>query len=244
MFLSRYRSGHIRLSSTLSTGHTGQHAVYFEEKKIQPVAHTMSPTSRPAQSEEKALVDLLQTEDGRSAFAHRLLETLGSEGRAYLFDRVFGPAAVESQGNVAFATLIAARQYNTPERQALEIASLMRFFEYRKMLLSNALPATKVAEMLGVSRQTIHDRLKSGHLLGVMDNNALKFPEWQFDPQGPNGVVDGLTDVTAALACNVFAKISWLSSSNAVFAGLRPIDALKRGQVADVVREARSVGAT
>lgn len=204
----------------------------------------MRSRPRQAQSGEMAFVELLKTEDGRATFVHRLLDSLGPEGRAHLFDRVLGPSTVENPGNLAFATLIGARQYSKPERQALEIASLIKFFEYRKTLLGNALPATKVADMLGVSRQTIHDRLKSGHLLGVMDNNVLKFPEWQFDPEGPNGVVNGLTEVTAALACNVFAKISWLSSPNPVFAGLRPIDALKKGKVAEVVREARSVGAS
>jgi hypothetical protein len=202
----------------------------------------MCPTPRPAELEEKAIVELLKTDDGREAFVHRLLDTLGPEGRAWLADRILGNAAVEVQENAAFAPLIGARQYGAAERRALEVASLMRFFEYRKSLLSRAIPATKVAEMLGVSRQTIHDRMKSGHLLGVMDNNALKFPDWQFDPEGPNGVVDGLTEVTAALACNVFAKISWLSSPNPVFAGLRPIDVLKKGQIREVVHEARSVG--
>jgi hypothetical protein len=202
----------------------------------------MSPTSKPGQIDENAIVNLLASDSARHDFVHRLMGTVGPEGRAWLINRLFGPSEVEAPGNMSFANSIGARQGNLAERQALEIASLVRFFEYRKALLANSIPATRLADMLGVSRQTIHDRVKNGQLLGVMDNNALKFPEWQFDPQGPNGVVEGLVEVIAVLDCNVFAKISWLSSSNSVFEGLRPIDALKKGAMADVVREARSVG--
>ncbi len=190
--------------------------------------------------EEKAL-KLLQS-DGR-AFIHSLVSSLSEEGQQWLAERVFGSASkTELEENVEFANRIGASQHDPTERKAIELASLINFFEYRKKLLASAIPATTVAEMLGVSRQTVHDRVKSGCLLGILDSNTLKIPDWQFDPQGPNGVVPGLPEVLAALSCGTLAKISWLSLSNPVFHGLRPIDALKDGQVSQVIHEAQAVG--
>lgn len=198
--------------------------------------------ARHTQTDEQKISELLVTDEGRNQFVHTLLDSLGPEGRAWLQKRVLGTPETEDAGNSSFAALIGARQGTPAQIKALEIASLIKFFEYRKALLASAIPATKLAEMLGVSRQTIHDRLKNGQLLGVMDNNALRFPSWQFDPQGPNGIVDGLIEVVEALDGNIFAKISWLSSPSPIFDGASPIDVLKNGGVADVVREARAVG--
>jgi hypothetical protein len=192
---------------------------------------------------EEAAMQLLNTSDGPKKFVHQLLETLGPEGRDWLALRVLGTNTAEDpQGNTAFAHTIGAPEYDQSRAKALELASLINYFEYRKSLLSNSLTAPMVADMLGVSRQTINERMKQGQLLGVLDNNVSKFPEWQFDPEGPNGVVAGLNEVLAALSGNVFSKISWLSSPNGVFGGRRPIDALKQGKKIDVVHEARSVG--
>ena len=83
---------------------------------------------------------------------------------------------------------------------------------------------------------------KAGLLLGILDNNLWKFPEWQFDPEGPNGVVKGLPEVLDTLKCGTFAKISWLAGPNAVFDGLRPIDALKMGRIDEVIHEADGRG--
>src|SRR4051794_12680572 len=77
----------------------------------------------------------------------------------------------------------------TPEqRVALEIDALRRSFASRRELLEGALTASQVAELLHTSRQTPHDRVAAGTLLAVMDRGALRFPSWQFDPEGPDGI--------------------------------------------------------
>lgn len=192
--------------------------------------------------EQKAL-ELLRNDEVMRAYIHQLMDTLGPDGKNWLSLRILdAPAATERTGNQQFAALIGARQNSCVDQKALELASLVKFFEYRKSLLSTSIPATTVADMLGVARQTVHDRVRNGQLLGILDNNVLKFPEWQFDPQGPNGVVEGLSEVVASLSCGTFAKISWLSAPNAIFAGLRPIDVLKNGRKSDVLHEAQAVG--
>ena len=194
------------------------------------------------QQEERLLLDCLKTEADKKAFVHKLLESLGPEGQQWLAIRILGTTPCETSGNFEFAKSIGARQYPPAEQRALELASLMNFFSYRKQLLASAIAATKVADMLGVSRQTIHDRLSKGQLIGVMDNNTFKFPAWQFDPEGPNGVVAGLSEVLDSMSCTPVAKISWLTTASSVFEGLRPIDVLKQGRITEVVHEAQAVG--
>jgi hypothetical protein len=64
-----------------------------------------------------------------------------------------------------------------------------------------------VNELLAAgSRQTVHDRLKVGTLLGVLDQGKWRFPLWQFDVDGPNGVIDGLAQVLQALQVTNLAK--------------------------------------
>ncbi len=199
--------------------------------------------SAEKQKVEKNTLELLRKKEGQRLFVHFLLEGLNQEAMTVLAERFCATHEyTESDGDPEFSKRIGVRKYAPEERKALEIASLMHYFDYRKSLLANAISASRVAEMLGTSRQTPHDRVKAGLLLGILDNNVLKFPEWQFDPEGPNGVVKGLLEVLDAMKCGTFAKISWLASPNIVFDGLRPIDALKMGRIDEVVHEAMAAG--
>ena len=199
--------------------------------------------SAEMQKVEESTLELLKKKEGQRLFVHFLLEGLNQEALTALAERFrAAPKYTESEKDAKFAKRIGVRKYEPEERMALEIASLMHYFDYRKSLLANALSASRVAEMLGTSRQTPHDRVKAGFLLGILDNNVLKFPEWQFDPEGPNGVAKGLPEVLDAIKCGTFAKISWLGSPNSIFDGLRPIDALKMGRIDEVLHEAAAVG--
>ncbi len=82
-----------------------------------------------------------------------------------------------------------ARAYGSDERVALRFETLVRSFARREELLQDSLTAPEVAKLLHVSRQTPHDRIENGRLLAVFDRGALRFPTWQFDPDGPDGVV-------------------------------------------------------
>ncbi|HET9014241.1 MAG TPA: helix-turn-helix domain-containing protein, partial [Thermomicrobiaceae bacterium] len=112
----------------------------------------------------------------------------------------------------------------------------------RRELLAGALTASQVARLLGTSRQTPHDRLRAGTLVAVLEDGAWRFPAWQFDPNGDNGVVHGLPDVIRALDVSPIAKISWITRPNPLLDGDTPLACLKAGQVARVVALARAVG--
>ena len=88
--------------------------------------------------------------------------------------------------------------------------------------------------MLGVSRQAIHEREKKGRLLAVRENGRLRFPLWQFDAHGDDGVVPGLPLVLRALdevaPMPALAKMSWLQKSNSALGGVTPLQSLRAGQ--------------
>lgn len=151
-------------------------------------------------------------------------------------------APVSSNSESALALRLTGRQYTQQESLRLEIVSLLRYFERRRELLQNSFTAKQVGELLGTTRQTPHDRAEKGSLLAVLDKGIWRFPSWQFDPQGPDGVVEGLPEVLKALGGSNFSKLNWLVCPNHYLDDLAPIEALKRGYKERVLKEAEAVG--
>jgi hypothetical protein len=161
-----------------------------------------------------------------SRISAALEETVPMKGHAELVDVLTG-----------------GRQYTAEERAALESAVLTRSFARRRELLAGTKTASEVAAILGTSRQTPHDRLESGTLIAVYDRGAWRFPIWQFDPEGPDGVIAGLPAVIRALHVSPMAKVSWLTRPSPYLDGATPLDVLKHGEIERVVALAKAVGA-
>ncbi len=139
--------------------------------------------------------------------------------------------------------LSGGRTYTPAQEAALELRASQQAFATRQALLAGSLTATEVAGLLGTSRQTPHDRAGRNSLLAVMDQGHLRFPPWQFDPGGPNGVVAGLPDVLRVLDVSPLAKASWLTRPNPYLEGRTPLQALQGGDLARILDQARAVGA-
>jgi hypothetical protein len=138
--------------------------------------------------------------------------------------------------------LSGGRTYSPEERRALEIEAQLRAFRFRRELLADALTAPQVADLLGTTRQTPHDRARNGGLLAVLDRGQLRFPRWQFDPAGPDGVVPGLPELIRALDVSPLAKVSWLTRPNPYLEDRTPLEALKDGDRDRALDAARAVG--
>lgn len=153
---------------------------------------------------------------------------------------------VISQESRELAQLIAGDDDSEGNLVLLELANLKRYYERRRQLLKNSITTPQVAKIIGCQAlTTVHDRRKAGTLLGLKDNGMYKFPLWQFDPEGNDGVIDGFPAVLSALKVSDFAKLNWFNKPHRAFDGLTPIEILKRGEVEDVedlVIEARAVG--
>lgn len=146
----------------------------------------------------------------------------------------------------ALAKKIAGDDYSEGNLAILQLANLKRYYDRRRELLKNSTTTTEVAKLIGCQAiTTVHDRRKAGTLLGLKDNGVYKFPLWQFDPEGDDGVIDRLTELLSALKISDFAKLNWLNKSLRAFEGRTPIEILKQGStndVNDLIVEARGVG--
>lgn len=167
------------------------------------------------------------------------------DGTLALFQEVLRRPArprPSAKGDLA-RRLSGGRTYTPAQEAALELRVSQQAFDTRQALLAGSLAATEVAGLLGTTRQTPHDRAGKGKLLAVMDQGRLRFPAWQFDPDGPDGVVAGLPDVLRALDASPLGKASWLTRPNPYLEGRLPLQALRDGDLARVLDQARAVGA-
>ncbi len=194
----------------------------------------------PLTAEKQKVKDALKQQASADELLDQLLEALDPPELEILCHNILKVYREEpvSQG---LARKLQTREYSKKERVELEFATLYKYFENRRKLLESALNPTQVGKLLNVTRQTAHDRREAGTMLGVLENGVWKYPIIQFDPEGPNGVVDGLPDVLKALKVSELAKVSWLTRTNPVL-GSTPIDALKNGRKKDVLTEALAVG--
>src|SRR5215208_338372 len=131
------------------------------------------------------------------------------------------------------------------EVAAAQRANLLRGFALRRQILRDALTAAEVADLLGAaSRQTPHDRAGAGTLLAIRDNGRLRFPMWQFDPEGPDGVLEGLPDVIAELPReSPLGRIVWFIAPKQRLQNRSPLELLRAGEVDPVIAEARAARA-
>jgi len=130
------------------------------------------------------------------------------------------------------------------ERAVLGFRSLLQFFEVRRDLLDDTLTAPQAAGLLGVSRQTPLNRAKDNTLLAVLDRGAYRFPVWQFDPQGEDGVLPGFPDVLDALEPQQpFAKLVWLRRPNPTLQGREPVELLRDHELEPVLDTAHAAAA-
>ena len=128
----------------------------------------------------------------------------------------------------------------------LELANLKRYYQRRRELLASSITTPQVAELIGCQAiTTVHDRRKAGTLLGLKDSGVYKFPLWQFDPEGDDGVIDHLPELVKTLQISDFAKLNWLTKSLRAFGGRTPVEILRSGNdkdIEDLIIEAAGVG--
>ena len=125
----------------------------------------------------------------------------------------------------------------------LQLANLERYYRRRRKLLAGSITSSKVAELLGCeNRSTVRDRRLAKRILGLKEKGVYKYPLWQFDPSGDDGVIDGFPKVLAALDVSDFTKLNWLCKPHLAFEGKTPVEMLKQGEIETVVIEARAVG--
>ena len=146
----------------------------------------------------------------------------------------------------ALAKKIAGDDYSEGNLAVLELVNLERYYQRRRELLARSITTPEVAKLIGCQAiTTVHDRRKASSLLGLKDNGVYRFPLWQFDPEGDDGVIDRLPELLKTLQTSNFAKLNWLNKPLRAFEDRTPVEVLKNGDredIEDLIVEARGVG--
>lgn len=115
---------------------------------------------------------------------------------------------------------LSGRKYSASEKKELHYLNLIKSYQHRRQLLTDTVTSTEIAKILGCqSRQTPLDRVNNQTLLAVKDNGQWRYPLWQLDPEGTDGVIEGLPEVLKALQVSNLAKVSWLTRHQAQIIG-------------------------
>lgn len=108
-----------------------------------------------------------------------------------------------------------------------------RVAELRRRLLKDAVAASDVSSLTDIP----------AHRLVALrdDQDALCFPAWQFDARAPYGVVEGLSEVLAALPVgHELARAAWFITPKPLLSGRTPMEALRDGDLDEVLTEAHA----
>jgi hypothetical protein len=120
--------------------------------------------------------------------------------------------------------------------------ALARNVEHRQTLLTlagGALSADEAGQILGITRQAVDKRRRSGTLLAVREGSDWRYPACQFD----NGeVVAGILDVVRGFgSASPWVALDFLLASDTALVGRTPLEALKAGDRDEVLRLVRGI---
>lgn len=125
-------------------------------------------------------------------------------------------------------------------------AARLRGARARRTLLDGeggTLAADEVATLLGMSRQAVDKRRRSGRLLALpIGQHRYAYPRWQFTPDG-QAVLPGFEDALSALPPGgPWGQALFFLNPNDHLVGARPLDELRRGHPEPVLRAASIEG--
>lgn len=171
-----------------------------------------------------------------NVFFRTLRRTLQSAGRPE-----------QSEAMSAFLEGIVSVEEASNHQQGMKLVAegVARDFKRRKQVLADTWGVEDVVNALDLKRQSVNERWKKGKLFGFLSHGSVRFPIWQFDPEGEKGVLQGQDKVIAALAqsqLSTLNQIYWMTSRKPQFDGHTPVEALKAGRVDEVTSWALSAG--
>lgn len=121
------------------------------------------------------------------------------------------------------------------------VPALARNVEHRRALLERAggtLSAEEAGRVLGISRQAIDKRRRTGNLLAVREASDWRYPACQF---GQGDVVAGLSEVLRGFAAQgPWIALDFLLAPAAALGGRTPLEALRAGEHVAVERLIRA----
>jgi hypothetical protein len=168
-----------------------------------------------------------------------LIDRLGDDDRA---------AVLAASGSLE--TLLRALEAPTVQEGAAEQDPLaparIRWLEDQQRILAaegGVQTTLELAGALGITKEGVRQRAKRESLLALPLGSALYFPVWQFTNTQEYKPLPGLRDILHALpTTDAWGKAIFLLGGEASLDGARPLDSLRRGELASVLAAARQYG--
>lgn len=160
-------------------------------------------------------------------------------------ETVLPPEAINAVWRGRLSLLVVADSVAVPKRahdESLEARNQERVRRLREDILAESVSVSDAAALIRRTEQTAINRAVNGDMLAFRDGVKWMFPRWQFDAMQDKGVVAGLSEARRILDIPPFSAVLWFRKPAPALGGRRPIDALRHGDVADVVSLARTVG--
>ncbi len=114
--------------------------------------------------------------------------------------------------------------------------------EQRARLLRESVSAAEAGRLTGRSRQAVERQRRDGRLLALRVGRQWRYPAWQFDADGPGGLVPGLPEVVARLFLSPAGAAAWLTAPRPELDGDTPLRRLERRDTEPVLRLAEQLG--
>lgn len=112
----------------------------------------------------------------------------------------------------------------------------------RARLLRQSVSAAEAGRLTGRSRQAVERLRRDGRVLALRAGRQWRYPAWQFDADGPGGLVPFLAEVVARLFGSPAGAAAWLTAPWPELDGDTPLVRLKRRDAEPVLRLAEQLG--
>ncbi len=128
------------------------------------------------------------------------------------------------------------------EAAASTMWARMRARKNRARVLQECVSAAEAGALANRSRQAVERQRRVGSLLALRVGREWRYPVWQFDIDGPAGLVPGLKAVLRNLRLSAFGASLWLTTPKEQLGDERPIELLRQRQGNRVLRLAKDHG--
>lgn len=112
----------------------------------------------------------------------------------------------------------------------------------RRELLRECVDAQQAGELTGRSRQAVERLRREGRILALRVGRQWRYPTWQFDIDGPGGVLPRLDEVIERLFLSPAGAASWLIRPHPELDDRAPFELLRARDADPVLRLAEQHG--
>ncbi len=123
------------------------------------------------------------------------------------------------------------------------VADLTDQFAQRRELAANSISRDAAAELLGISPQSVTDKLESRKLVGIKVGREWRLPRWQFDPDNTTGALADLDVLQAAFPGGPVSLSRWIMRPHPEFDGRTPREETIAHGSESVIKVARTLTA-